>query len=79
MDRWPCDPEVEQPNYRGFTYLVEALAAEGFVAIAPNFNAENTFGFGEGTPASGCPSWSTCIYARWPGPLRGGQMISGST
>ena len=50
VDRWPCDPEVEQPNYQGFAYLVEALAAEGYVAIAPNFNAENTFGFGEGTP-----------------------------
>ena len=50
IDPWPCDPEVEQPNYRGFTYLAEALAAEGYVAFAPNFNAENTFGFGEGTP-----------------------------
>lgn len=50
VDRWPCDPELEQPNYRGFAYLVEALAAKGYVAVAPNFNAENTFGFGEGTP-----------------------------
>lgn len=50
VDRWPCDPEVEQPNYQGFAYLAEALAAEGYVALAPNFNAENTFGFGEGTP-----------------------------
>jgi hypothetical protein len=50
VDRWPCDPEVEQPNYRGFAYLTEALAAEGYVAVAPNFNAENTFGFGEGDP-----------------------------
>ncbi|MBK8989646.1 MAG: hypothetical protein IPM39_26905 [Chloroflexi bacterium] len=50
VDRWPCDPEVEQPNYRGFAYLAEALAAEGYVAVTPNFNAENTFGFGEGIP-----------------------------
>ena len=50
VDRWPCDPELEQPNYQGFAYLVEALAAAGYVVIAPNFNAENTFGFGEGTP-----------------------------
>ena len=50
IDPWPCDPELEQPNYRGFAYLAEALAAEGYVAFAPNFNAENTFGFGEGTP-----------------------------
>ncbi len=50
VDRWPCDPELEQSNYQGFAYLVEALAAEGYVALAPNFNAENTFGFGEGMP-----------------------------
>lgn len=47
VDRWPCDPEVEQPNYRGFEYLVRALAARGYVALSININAENTFGFGE--------------------------------
>ena len=47
VDRWPCDPEVEQPNYRGFGYLVRALAARGYVALSININAENTFGFGE--------------------------------
>ncbi len=47
VDRWPCDPEVEQRNYSGFAYLAEALAAQGYVALAPNFNAEHTFGFGE--------------------------------
>ena len=46
VDRWPCDPEVEQRNYSGFAYLVEALAEQGYVALAPNFNAEHTFGFG---------------------------------
>ena len=51
IDRWPCDPEVERSNYRGFGYLVSALAAQGYVALAPNINAENTFGFGEPTPA----------------------------
>ena len=50
VDRWPCDPEVEQPNYRGFDYLVSALAAQGYVALSININAENTFGFGEPTP-----------------------------
>lgn len=50
VDRWPCDPEVEQPNYRGFAYLAEALAAQGYVTLAPNLNAENTFGFGEPQP-----------------------------
>jgi hypothetical protein len=47
VDRWPCDPEVEQPNYRGFEYLVRELAARGYVALSININAENTFGFGE--------------------------------
>jgi dienelactone hydrolase len=50
VDRWPCDPEVEQRNYSGFAYLAEALAAQGYVALAPNFNAEHTFGFGEPVP-----------------------------
>ena len=47
VDRWPCDPEVERPNYRGFEYLVRGLAARGYVALSININAENTFGFGE--------------------------------
>jgi hypothetical protein len=51
IDRWPCDPEVEQPNYRGFGYLVSELAARGYVALSININADNTFGFGE--PTSG--------------------------
>ena len=47
VDRWPCAPEVEQRNYSGFAYLASALAAQGYVVLAPNFNAEHTFGFGE--------------------------------
>ena len=47
VDRWPCDPEVERANYRGFGDLVRDLAAQGYVALAININAENTFGFGE--------------------------------
>ena len=38
---------MEQPNYRGFEYLVRELAARGYVALSININAENTFGFGE--------------------------------
>ncbi len=48
--RWPCDPAVEQRNYAGFEYLVRELAARGYVALAPNINAEYTFGFGEPAP-----------------------------
>ncbi len=47
VDAWPCDPEVERDNYAGFEYLVRELAARGYVALAININAENTFGFGE--------------------------------
>ncbi len=50
VDRWPCDPADEQANYSGFAYLASALAARGYVALAPNINAENTFGFGEPAP-----------------------------
>jgi dienelactone hydrolase len=50
VDRWPCDPQVEQANYSGFGYLLEAVASQGYVALAPNFNAEHTFGFGEPEP-----------------------------
>jgi hypothetical protein len=50
VDRWPCDPEVERSNYRGFDYLVRQLAAQGYVALSINVNAENTFGFGEPVP-----------------------------
>jgi dienelactone hydrolase len=50
VDRWPCDPQAEQANYAGFSYLLEAVAAQGYVALAPNFNAEHTFGFGEPVP-----------------------------
>ena len=50
VDRWPCDPATEQPNYRGFEYLVRRLADAGYVTLSININAENTFGFGEPTP-----------------------------
>ncbi len=55
VDRWPCDPAVEQPNYRGFAYLVSDLAAQGYVALSININAENTFGFGEAMPGERLP------------------------
>jgi hypothetical protein len=50
VDRWPCDLEVERRNYAGFDYLVQYLAAEGYVALSININAEYTFGFGEPIP-----------------------------
>jgi pimeloyl-ACP methyl ester carboxylesterase len=50
VDVWPCG-EDERPNYQGFAYLLSHLAAQGYVALSININAENTFGFGE--PSAG--------------------------
>ena len=50
-DVWPCAPEIEQRNYEGFTYLVEALAEAGYVALSINVNAEHTFAHGEAPPS----------------------------
>ncbi len=50
-DIWPCPENVEQRNYEGFTYLVEALAEAGYVALSINVNAEHTFAFGEAPPS----------------------------
>lgn len=50
VDRWPCAPEDEQPNYQGFDYLLRHFASQGYVALSINANAENTFGFGEPQP-----------------------------
>lgn len=47
VDAWPCAPEDERENYAGFEYLTRELAARGYVALAININAQNTFGFGE--------------------------------
>lgn len=47
LDRWPCDAEVEKRNYPGFEYLARYLAAQGYVTLSININADNTLGFGE--------------------------------
>jgi len=49
---WPCTAQEEQPNYAGFTYLVEALANAGYVGLSIDVNAEYTFGFGEAPPST---------------------------
>jgi len=50
-DIWPCAEDIEQKNYEGFTYLVEALAEAGYVALSINVNAEHTFAHGEAPPS----------------------------
>lgn len=47
VDPYPCPPEHDLQRFTGFGYLVEALAALGYVAIAPDFAVEYNNGFGE--------------------------------
>jgi len=48
---WPCPPGTEIENERGLTWLAEAIAARGVVAIAPALNSQHTFGAGEPLPS----------------------------
>ncbi len=61
VDRWPCDPDVEQPNYQGFAYLVEALAAEGLCGDwRPTSMPKTPSASAKARPANGCPNWLSC-------------------
>lgn len=46
IDTWPCPPKQEQRNDRGWRYLLEELAQQGYVAVAPNMNAIHTLAWG---------------------------------
>ncbi|NTU86116.1 MAG: hypothetical protein HGA45_43450, partial [Chloroflexales bacterium] len=46
VDTWPCPPEQEQRNDRGWRYLLEEFARQGYVAVAPNLNAIHTAAWG---------------------------------
>jgi len=48
VDPYPCPPENDLRQYEGFSYLAEALAARGYIAIVPDYASEFTNGFGEG-------------------------------
>jgi dienelactone hydrolase len=50
VEEWPCAPDTEQRNDAGLAYLAEALAARGYVAIAPNLNAVYAAAYGAVTP-----------------------------
>jgi dienelactone hydrolase len=47
---WPCMEDSEIPNHEGLTYLAEALASRGLVAVVPGVNVQHTFGAGEPGP-----------------------------
>ncbi|MEE1939244.1 hypothetical protein V1L54_07430 [Streptomyces sp. TRM 70361] len=39
---WPCPPGVDPyPSHRGYDYLADALARDGYVVVAPNANGLN--------------------------------------
>ena len=48
-ESWPC-PDKETPHYEGFAYLVEALAARGYVAVSINANPAYVMAYGEARP-----------------------------
>ncbi|MBL8146185.1 MAG: hypothetical protein JNL34_07355 [Anaerolineae bacterium] len=49
VDPFPCPPESDLQQYRGFAYLAEALAARGYLTIVPDLAYEYNNGFGEPT------------------------------
>jgi dienelactone hydrolase len=46
VDIYPCPPEGDLRQYEGFTYLAQALAEQGYVALVPDLSAEFNNGFG---------------------------------
>lgn len=50
VEQWPCAPDVEKRYDAGLSTLAEALAARGYVAIAPNLNAVYAPAFGAVAP-----------------------------
>ena len=46
VDIYPCPPEGDLRQYEGFTYLAEALAERGYLALIPDLSAEFNNGFG---------------------------------
>lgn len=48
-DAFPCPPEHDLQQYRGFAYLAEALAARGYLTLVPDVAYEYNNGFGEPT------------------------------
>ncbi len=45
-EAWPC-PDDESKHYKGFAYLLEALAAQGYIAVSINANPAFVMAYGE--------------------------------
>lgn len=50
VDVYPCPAEDDLRQYEGFSYLAEALAEAGYVALIPDVSAEFNNGYGEPLP-----------------------------
>jgi hypothetical protein len=48
---WPCPPDAEPRYDIGFSYLLDALAYRGFLAVAPSVNGAYTTAFGLDQPS----------------------------
>ncbi len=46
IDIYPCPPDGDLRQYEGFSYLAEALAERGYIAVVPDLSAEFNNGFG---------------------------------
>lgn len=62
-EAWPC-PDDERPNYAGFQYLIEELAADGYVAISINANPAYVMAYGEARPNMRLPILFDLYMAR---------------
>jgi heat shock protein HslJ len=62
-EAWPC-PGEERPNYAGFQYLIEDLAAHGYVAVSINANPAYVMAYGEARPNMRLPILFDLTMAR---------------
>jgi heat shock protein HslJ len=53
-EKWPC-PDIETPHYAGFAYLLQALAADGYVAVSINANPAFAMAYGGASPNERLP------------------------
>jgi dienelactone hydrolase len=71
---WPCAAGNEDPNHLGLVWLTEALAAAGFVAVAPGVNA--AFAGSEANALDGPAERVAAIVRRdVTGPLQRGEHL----
>ncbi len=70
---WPC-PEIEKKHYQGFAYLLEALAAQGYVAVAIDANPAYAPAYGEPNVALRLPPLVDAYLAKIAAANNGGDF-----